>query len=154
MSVLARSGSVCYPISNAWLREARSSSAPDYVDIVEIRNETLPGYPQSAYLTWVLNNDPFLRSGGANHLTKLDGSALTRDNHRALAKFIDNGIRIGAIADSPTEIGNDVTGVLFNSNYITRQEYAAYINHPERYRRIYRRGTNVENFWFVGFNES
>ena len=149
MSVMARSASCCYPISNEWLR-AQGNDVPDYVDIDEIRLEAKPGHPKSAYLTWVLANDPTLE----NKVKRMDGKTLTRDDHIALASFIDNGIRIGAIADSPTEIGNDVRGILKGQNVITRQEYAGYINHPERYRRIYRRGTNVENFWFVGYNES
>jgi len=146
MSVLARSASCCYPVSNKWLI-ATGSDVPDYVDINEIRQDADPGHPKSAYLTWVLAND-------AAVFKRLDGTNPSRSDHQAAANFIDNGIRIGAVADSPTEIGNDIKGVLKNNTIITKQEYAGYISHPERYQRIYRKGTNVENFWFLGYNES
>ena len=147
MSTIARSASCCYPVSNVWLT-SQGTDVPDYVDIDEIRLEAKPGHPKSAYLTWVMSNDPTI----GNNLKKMDGKRLTRDDHVAMVQFIDNGIRIGS--NDSAGIGNDVRGVLKGQNVITRNEYAGYINHPERYRRLYRRGTSIENFWFMGYNES
>lgn len=153
MSVLARSGSSCYPVSDEWLK-ATGSDVPDYCDIDEIRNEATfnPGLPsnalestpntaQSAYLTWVLANDPrvFLLQ---------DGSRPTRQDHIAASRFIDNGCRVGN-----DDGGNDLRGILKGNTIITTNEYVAGIDHPERYRRIYRTNTEVEGFWFVGYNE-
>ena len=140
----------CYPVSDVWLT-TNDESAPEYCDIQEIRNDPhgnvrqpdnilvgAPDYPNSAYLTWVLANDPTV-------FTREDGSTPTRKDHILAALFSDIGIRVGN-----TTNGNDIKGVLKNSNIITIGEYFGGINYDEVYRRIYRNGTSVGKFWFVG----
>jgi hypothetical protein len=140
----------CYPISDVWLR-TQDESAPAYCDIQEIRNDPhsnvrqpenvlvgAPNYPSSAYLTWVLANDPTV-------FTLLDGSVPTRKDHITAALFDDDGIRVG-----DTDIGNNIRGVLKNNTIITVGEYFGGVNYNEVYRRIYRKGTTVEKLWFMG----
>jgi hypothetical protein len=154
MSVKAKSASVHYPVSDVWLN-ASGSDVPDYCDIMEIRNEQTgnqalpsnalhgaPTYQQSAYLTWVLANNP-------NVFRRLDGSTPTRQDHVNAARFIDNGIRVGNDDD-----GNNLRGVMLESNILDTGEYVGGVNHPERYRRIYRSGTEIRGFRFVGYNEA
>lgn len=156
MSVLARSGSCCYPVSDVWMHAAANSDAPAYVDIDEIRNEQTgnqpraanelhgaPNTPLSAYLTWILANDPGI-------MTREDGTNCTRLDHVMAAQFIDNGIRIGATE----KYGDNLRGIMKGAKYITVNEYVGGINHPERYRRVYRNNTQVERFSFVGYSES
>jgi hypothetical protein len=160
MSVLARSGSCCYPVSDVWLT-ANGADVPEYCDIDEIRNETtgnqaqpsnaLHGAPatnRSAYLTWVLANDPAVTVSGKPGARRSDGANLSRHEHVRMASFIDNGLRIGE-----SENGDNLRGIMKGNEYVTTQEYVGGINHPERYRRIYRTGTSVRGIWFVGYNE-
>ncbi|MGW8324066.1 MAG: hypothetical protein ACWGNI_00090 [Desulfobacterales bacterium] len=140
----------CYPISDKWLT-TQSEDAPEYCDIMEIRNDPhgnvhqpdnvlhgAPDYPSSAYLTWVLANDPRV-------FTLMDGSTPTRMDHIRAASFEDEAIRIG-----DTDNGNNVRGILKNNTIITVGEYFGGVNYDEVYRRIYRDGTEVEKFWFIG----
>ena len=140
-----------YPVSDVWLR-TRDSDAPEYCDIVEIRNDPrgnkrqpdnalrLPaGYPYSAYIDWVIKNDPKV-------FTLLNGKAPAAIDHIIAAQFTsDYGCRIG-----DTDDGNNVRGVLLNSAIITVGEFFGGVDHDETYRRIYRTGTTVEKFWFLG----
>jgi len=141
----------CYPISDKWLK-TQDASAPEYCDIEEIRNEPTGNqlqpdgflnqptkYPQSAYLTWVLANDPDV-------FTRLDGSTPTRMDHVIAARFNDRCIRVG-----DTDNGNNIEGVLKDATVITVGEYLGGRIHEEIYRRIYRDGTEVEKFWFMGY---
>jgi hypothetical protein len=144
MSTLSRRASCAYPVSDEWLMTT-DPDAPEYVDIDEIRLEAKPGHPQSAYLTWVLKHDPHV-------FTKLDGDAPTRGDHIAATMFIDNGIRVGE--SKGTGIGNDIKGVLKGMAIIVVNEYASGVDHPEAFRRFYRKGTTVNGLWFVGFNEA
>lgn len=140
----------CYPISDVWLT-TQDENAPEYCDIQEIRNDPhgniqqpdnvlndAPNYPSSAYLTWVLANDPKV-------FTLQDGSTPTRKDHIAAALFEDDAIRVG-----DTDIGNNIRGILKNNAIITVGEYFGGVNYDEIYRRIYRKGTTVEKFWFIG----
>jgi len=139
-----------YPVSDKWL-DTQDPSAPEYCDINEIRND--PGidtppletelrdraiHNPSAYLDWVLVNDPKV-------FTKLDGSAPSRSDHIVAAQFTDCGCRVG-----DTDDGNNIRGILKNSNVITKGEYFGGIEHNDIYCRIYRKGTEVEKFWFLG----
>jgi hypothetical protein len=141
----------CYPISDVWLN-TQSEDAPEYCDILEIRNDPsmnvqqpddaleLPtNYPQSSYLTWVLANDP-------NVLVRTDGTPASRQEHIIAARFnVDSGIRVG-----DTDPGNNIRGILRENNHITIGEYYGGIDHGEIYTRIYRDGTSVEKLWFLG----
>lgn len=141
----------CYPISNVWLRTT-DSNAPLYCDINEIRNDphgnvsqpsnALRGptlYPSSAYLTWVLANDP-------NVFLKEDGSPATRMDHILASRFEDYGIRVGDL-----DGGNNIRGILKLNHIITTGEYVGGLVHDDVYRRVYRKGTEVKYFWFLGY---
>jgi hypothetical protein len=140
----------CYPVSDVWLR-TKDKNAPEYCDIDEIRNDPhgnvrqpenvlvgAPNYPNSAYLTWVLANDP-------NVFTLQDGSTPTRMDHIIAARFNDTKIRVGDVDN-----GNNIKGILKYNNIVTVGEYTGGILHEEVYRRIYRKGTTVEKLWFMG----
>jgi hypothetical protein len=139
-----------YPISDVWLK-TQDPNAPEYCDIEEIRNDShgevsppddavidKATHPPSAYLTWVLSNDP-------NVFTKTDGSSPTRFDHIIAARFTDTGSRV-----SDTDGGNNIRGILKESTIITTGEFFGGIVHNEIYKRIYRKGTEVEKFWFLG----
>lgn len=139
-----------YPISDVWL-QTQDENAPAYCDIEEIRldpanRSVQPGnalnqptdHPSSAYLTWVLENDPKV-------FTLLDGGTPTRKDHINAANFIDCGSRVSDVDD-----GNNIKGVLGDSLIITTGEFFGGTDHNEIYRRIYRDGTEVEKFWFLG----
>ena len=153
-SILEKKGVImatkCYPISDVWLT-TQDENAPEYCDIEEIRNDPATrvqqpdtflrqptNYPHSAYLTWVLANDP-------NVLQRMDGTPASREEHILAAQFIDTGIRV-----SDTDRGNDIIGILKESNNIVKGEYFGGISHGEIYKRIYRQGTEVEKLWFLG----
>lgn len=140
----------CYPISDVWLTTT-DENAPEYCDIEEIRNDphgnvpqpdnallNAPNYSSSAYLTWVLANDP-------NVFTRMDGSSPSRVDHRILALFCDTGIRVGSIDN-----GNNIRGLLKCNNIITVGEYDGGILHDDIYKRVYRSGTTVTRLWFIG----
>ena len=144
MSVHARRASCWYPVSDEWLGTS-DADAPAYIDIDEIRDESIgENRTQSAYLTWVLANDPSV-------FTLLNGNNPSREDHGAVLRFIDNGIRVGQT--DGTGIGNEVDGVQKGFPIRTVNEYAGAVNHPEAYRRIYRSGTTCRGFWFCGYNE-
>ena len=140
-----------YPISDAWLHTTYPT-APLYCDIEEIRNDPVlnVGQPEnamhgpvshssSAYLDWVIANDPGV-------FTLMDGSNPTKKDHVIAAKFNEDcGCRVGDVND-----GNNIRGILKNSTIITTGEFTGGINHNEVYKRIYRQGTEVEKFWFLG----
>lgn len=143
-----------YPISDKWLHpdDPDDPTLPPYCDIYEIRNDPAgnvpqpgnvlhhaPDQPSSAYLDWVLANDPGV-------FKKLDGSNPSRIDHILAARFTDCGIHIG-----DTDNGNNVRGVMQDSAIITIGEFTGGVDHDEQYRRIYRHGTEVEKFWFLGY---
>jgi len=140
----------CYPISNVWLDSDRED-APAYCDIIEIRNDPATrveqpdtflrqptNYPRSAYLDWVLTHDP-------NVLRRPDGMPASREEHIIAAKFIDTGIRVGN-----TDGGDNIEGILKESNHITIGEYDAGITHEDTYVRIYSDNTQARRLWFLG----
>jgi len=142
-----------YPVSDVWLH-TQDGGAPEYCDIDEITNDPYGNvsqpdnalhqptdYPNSAYLTWVLANDPTV-------FTRIDGSAPSRMDHIRAASFTIDGIRVGNIGDIN---GGNIRGILRNSAIITIGKYDGGVNHDEIYRRIYRVGTEVEKLWFVGY---
>lgn len=120
---LTQSATRHYKIDDRWL-EAHNG-ANDYVDIMEIRQNP----SQSAYLQWML----------------AQGFITSYVQEQVRASFVDNGIRVG-----DDDHGNDIRGIMFDENHIDDNEYAATINHPERYRRIYARGTTARMISFVG----
>jgi hypothetical protein len=140
MSVLARSASRHYPISDAWL--ATEDDAPNYVDFREIIEKN------SAYVDWVIANDP-------NCPITQSGLSLqkNRDLHAMACNFEMNGIRIGEASRGP-----DVVGRLLGDTFTDKGKYAGGIDHPERYGRIYRQrgwqnnnGTFARHVWWVGY---
>lgn len=140
----------CYPVSDVWLTSTRED-APAYCDIIEIRNDPATrvqqpetflrqptNYTRSAYLDWVLQHDP-------NILRRPDGMPASREEHIIAAQFIDSGIRVGDL-----DTGNNIEGILKESNNIVIGEYDGGIIHGDTFFRIYRNGTTVEKLWFIG----
>ena len=128
MSVLARSADRCYPISEVWFK-SEDNNVPAYVDIREIIGQT------SAYVDWVIANDPTLVSPN------------TVAGHSAAANFTLNGIRVGE-----TDIGPEIRGRFKNNSFDTVNKYVGGLNHPERYSRMYRQGTEARHLAFVGYD--
>ena len=140
-----------YPVSDVWLR-TQDPNAPTYCDIMEIRNDPRGNarqpdnvlrqpteYPFSAYLDWVVKHDPKV-------FTLLNGKTPTVIDHITAARFtVDYGCRVG-----DTDNGNNIRGILSNSTIITVGEFFGGVDHGEVYRRIYREGTTIEKFWFLG----
>jgi len=121
-SILAQSATRHYPIDDRWLA---AHGGDNYVDIMEIRQNP----SQSAYLQWMMGQ----------------GFITSYIQEQVKASFVDSGIRVGD-GDS----GNDIRGIMFDDSYIDDNEYSASINHPERYRRIYAKGTTARKISFVG----
>ena len=128
MSAIARSADRCYPISEKWFK-ATGSDVPGYLDAREIRDGN------SAYVTWVIANDPNLVSPN------------TIAGHREALNFTMNGIRVGE-----TDIGPEIEGLYAQNTFKTTMKYVGGINHPERYSRIYRKTTKARHLAFVGFS--
>lgn len=143
MSPIARSADRHYPISDAWL--ATEDDAPAFVDFYEVIAKS------SAYVDWVIANDPNcpITQAGAT-LQK------NRDNHAMACNFIMNGTRVGEASRGP-----DVVGRLLGDTYTDKNKYAGGIDHPERYKRIYRQngwgrnnGTYARHIWWVGVDKN
>ena len=126
MAVIARAANRVYPISEAWFK-SEDADVPKYVDVREILNK------ESAYVDWVIANDPNLVSPN------------TKAGHSAAMNFTLNGIRVGE-----TDKGPEIHGRFKGNTFDTSLKYVGGINHPERYSRIYRKGTLARHLAFVG----
>ena len=136
MGVIAISADKHYPVSEAWLKTDGVTGKPEYVDIREV----IMGNGTSAYVDWVIAND------SACPITiKSESLQKNRYLHAAAATMTLNGIRIGE-----TGSGGEITGRLKNDTFTDKGKYVGGINHPERYGRIYRKGTTARHIWFVG----
>jgi len=130
MGVISISADRHYPVSAAWLK---SGDGPEYVDIREV----LLGDGTSAYVDWVIAND-----AACPITVKGESLAKNRSMHSAAANITLNGIRVGE--------NGTITGRMKNDTFVDKNEYSGGVNHPERWGRIYRKGTTAKQIWFVG----
>ena len=127
MSKIDMSAERKYMVNNDWL-DRYTDDADRYVDLIEIAKT-----PQ---------NSQYLRDLRAMGVDVDDGVESQR------ASFMINGLRAG-----DDDGGTQIDGVLLNEHPTIERfqnNYAALVNHPERFRRFYAQGTQVRNLMWVG----
>jgi len=134
MSRIDMSAERKYMVDNRWLNRY-SNDTDRFVDIIEIAKKP--------------RDSQYLQDLVANGWV---GAGFDFDQESQKANFMVNGLRAG-----DDDAGTQIDGALQAEHPVIERfqnNYAALVDHPERFRRFYASGTQLRNLMWVGLGST